>query len=172
MMSQRGKKGYLETIKPRYKQSTKAEKHQILDEFVNPTGCHRKYEIRVLNKWVRRKRSNKPRPKNICQGEVVLALERIWEICGRICSTRIHPFFPEMVRVLEPNNDLQLSTEVKKLLLSMSRSSIDRCLRSAYQECPHGVSATKPGTFSRNLFLCGVILPGMKKGLVSLKLIP
>jgi hypothetical protein len=146
MMSQRSKKEYLETIQPRYKKSTKAEKQQILDEFINTTGYHRKYAIRILNKWVRRKLPKKPGPKKIYQGEVVVALEQIWEICGRICSKRLHPFLPEMVRVLERNKDLLLSAEVKALLLSMSRSSIDRCLRSAHQEHPHGLSTTKPGT--------------------------
>jgi len=146
MMSQRSKKEYLETIQPRYKKSPKAEKQQILDEFVNTTGYHRKYAIRILNKWVRRKLPKKPGPKRIYQGEVVVTLEQIWEICGRICSKRLHPFLPEMVRVLERNNDLQLSAEVKALLLTMSRSSIDRCLSPAHRERPHGLSTTKPGT--------------------------
>ena len=146
MMSQRSKKEYLETIQPRYRKSTKAEKQQILDEFVNTTGYHRKYAIRILNKWVRRKLPKKSGPKRIYQGEVVVALEQIWEICGRICSKRLHPFLPEMVRVLERNHDLQLSAEVKALLFTMSRSSIDRCLGPAHRERPHGLSTTKPGT--------------------------
>jgi hypothetical protein len=146
MMSQRSKKEYLETIQPRYKKSTKAEKQKILDEFVKTTGYHRKYAIRILNKWVRRKLPKKPGPKKIYQGEVVVALEQIWEICGRICSKRLHPFLPEMVRVLERNNDLILSAEVKALLLSMSRSSIDRCLCPAHKEHLRGMSTTKPGT--------------------------
>jgi len=146
MMSQRSKKEYLETIQPRYRKSTKAEKQQILDEFVNTTGYHRKYAIRILNKWVRRKLPKKSGPKRIYQGEVVVALEQIWGICGRICSKRLHPFLPEMVRVLERNHDLQLSAEVKALLFTMSRSSIDRCLGPAHRERPHGLSTTKPGT--------------------------
>lgn len=146
MMSQFSKKEYLETIQPRYKKATRLEKQQILDEFVNTTGYHRKYAIRILNKWVRRKLPKKPGPKKTYQGEVVVALEQIWEICGRICSKRLHPFLPEMVRVLERNNDLILTAEVKKLLLSMSRSSIDRCLGPAHKEHPHGLSTTKPGT--------------------------
>jgi hypothetical protein len=146
MMSQRSKKEYLETIQPRYKKANKSEKQQILDEFVNTTGYHRKYAIRILNKWVRIKYPKKPGPKKIYQGEVIVALEQIWEICGRICSKRLHPFLPEMVRVLERNNDLQLSTEVKTLLLSMSRSSIDRCLGPSHREHPRGLSTTKPGT--------------------------
>lgn len=117
-----------------------------MDEFVNTTGYHRKYAIRILNKWVRRKLSKKPGPKKIYQGEVVVALEQIWEICGRICSKRLHPFLPEMVRVLERNNDLILTAEVKELLLSMSRSSIDRCLAPAHKEQPRGLCTTKPGT--------------------------
>lgn len=146
MMSQRSKKEYLETIQPRYKKATRAEKQLILDEFVTTTGYHRKYAIRILNQWVRRKFSKKPGPKKIYQGEVVVVLEQIWEICGRICSKRLHPFLPEMVRVLERNHELQLSDEVKALLLSMSRSSIDRCLGSAHQKHPRGLSTTKPGT--------------------------
>ncbi len=117
-----------------------------MDEFVNTTGYHRKYAIRILNKWVRRKLPKKPGPKKIYQGEVVVALEQIWEICGRICSKRLHPFLPEMVRILERNNDLQLTAEVKALLLSISRSSIDRCLGPAHREHPPGLSTTKPGT--------------------------
>ena len=146
MMSQHSKKEYLETIQPRYKKATWAEKKLILDEFINTTGYHRKYAIRILNKWVRRKLPKKPGPKKIYQGEVVVALEQIWEICGRICSKRLHPFLPEMVRVLERNNDLILTAEVKELLLSMSRSSIDRCLAPAHTKHPRGLCTTKPGT--------------------------
>ena len=146
MMSQRSKKELLETIQPRYKKATKSEKQQILNEFVAITGYHRKYAIRILTKWVRRKHPKKPGPKKIYQGEVVVVLRQIREICGRICSKRLHPFLPEMVRVLERHNELQLSAETKLLLLSISRSSIDRCLGPADREHPHGLSTTKPGT--------------------------
>jgi hypothetical protein len=146
MMSQRSKKELVETIQPRYKKATKSEKQQILNEFVATTGYHRKYAIRILTKWVRRKHPKKPGPKKIYQGEVVVVLKQIWEICGRICSKRLHPFLPEIARVLERNNELQLSAETKTLLLSISRSSIDRCLGPAHREHPHGLSTTKPGT--------------------------
>jgi hypothetical protein len=76
----------------------------------------------------------------------VVVLEQIWEICGRICSKRLQPFLPEMVKVLERIGTLILSAETKKLLLGMSRASIDRCLSSARQRRPHGLSTTKPGT--------------------------
>jgi hypothetical protein len=146
MMSQNSKKELLETIQPRYRKVNKSEKQLILDEFVAITGYHRKYAVRILNQWVQKKYPKKPGPQRIYQGEVVTVLERIWEICGRICSKRLHPFLPEIVRVLERNNELQMSAETKKLLLQISRSSIDRCLRLAHRVMRHGLSTTKPGT--------------------------
>ena len=91
MMSQRSKRELSEEISPRYLKAKKAEKKQILDEFIATTGYHRKYAIRLL-KHGRPRRSNKKHglPK-VYQGEVVVALEQIWEICGRICSKRLPP---------------------------------------------------------------------------------
>jgi len=146
MMSQNSKKELLETIRPRYRKANRHEKQQILDEFVAITGYHRKHAVRILNQLGYRKYPKKPGPKRVYEGEVVVALEKIWEICGRICSKRLHPFLPEIVRVLERNNELQVSAETKTLLLQISRSSIDRCLGSARRVHRHGLSTTKPGT--------------------------
>lgn len=147
MMSQRSKKELSEEIYPRYLKAKKAEKKRILDEFIAATGYHRKYAIRIL-KHGRPRRSNKKHglPK-VYHGEVVVALEQIWEVCGRICSKRLHPFLPEMVKVLERCGELQLPAETKRLLLQMSSATIDRCLGPARFEHPsHGLSTTKPGS--------------------------
>ncbi|MDP2995552.1 MAG: transposase family protein [Anaerolineales bacterium] len=146
-MSQRSKKELSEEIYPRYLKAKKAEKKRILDEFIAATGYHRKYAIRIL-KHGRPRRSNKKHglPK-VYRGEVVVALEQIWEVCGRICSKRLHPFLPEMVKVLERCGELQLPAETKRLLLQMSSATIDRCLGPARFEHPsHGLSTTKPGS--------------------------
>jgi hypothetical protein len=147
MMSQRSKKELSEEIYPRYLKAKKAEKKRILDEFIAATSYHRKYAIRIL-KHGRPRRSNKKHglPK-VYHGEVVVALEQIWEVCGRICSKRLHPFLPEMVKVLERCGELQLPAETKRLLLQMSSATIDRCLGPARFEHPsHGLSTTKPGS--------------------------
>ncbi len=147
MMSQRSKKELSEEIYPRYLKAKKAEKKRILDEFIAATGYHRKYAIRIL-KHGRPRRSNKKHglPK-VYRGEVVVALEQIWEVCGRICSKQLHPFLPEMVKVLERCGELQLPAETKRLLLQMSSATIDRCLGLARFEHPsHGLSTTKPGS--------------------------
>ena len=147
MMSQRSKREMIEAIHPRYLKANKAGKEQILNEFIATTGYHRKYAIRVLRHGPKPKGLKKPGRRKIYQGEVVNALEQIWEIYGRICSKRLHPFLPEGVQVLERCHELCLSQEIKQLLLSMSRATIDRCLRKARFTHPqHGLSTTKPGS--------------------------
>ena len=85
MMSQRSKRELLEELRPRYLKATKAEKKHMLDEFVAVTGYHRKYATRILRHGHPRRRGKKHGYHKIYQGEVVVALEQIWEVCGRIC---------------------------------------------------------------------------------------
>lgn len=145
-MSQRSKRELLAEVQPRYLKASKAEKQKILDEFTAVTGYHRKYAIRRLKHGYKR-RPNKPKGRRaIYGGAVVEALERIWEVYGRICSKRLHPYLPEGIKVLERCGELTLSTETKELLLRISRSSIDRCLARVRVNTPHGLSTTKPGT--------------------------
>jgi len=88
----------------------------------------------------------KPGRRKKYQGEVVQVLEQVWEIYGRICSKRLHPFLSEGVAILERCHELNLSPELKQMLLSMSPATIDRCLRKARFTHPqHGLSTTKPG---------------------------
>ena len=147
MMSQRSKRELLETIRPRYLKANKNCKARILDEFVAATGYHRKYAIRVLKHGRKATGLRKRGRRKQYQGEVVVVLTRIWEICGRVCSKRLKPFLPEIVTVLERHQELSLSAEVKSQLLRMSRATIDRCLQPArFEEKRHGLSTTKPGT--------------------------
>jgi len=146
MMSQGSKRELAGSIQARYLKANKKEKSKILDEFVAATGYHRKYAINLLRHGLRRKHRKKAGRKKKYTGEVLRVLEQIWEICGRICSKRLHPFLPEMTEVLERHGELRLSQDTRALLLSMSRSTIDRCLQKARYEKKKGLSTTKPGT--------------------------
>ena len=146
MMSKRSKQELTKEIHPRYLRASKAEKKKILDEFTAATGYHRKYAIKLLKHGIKRKGYKKIGRKKKYQGEVVDVLEKIWDISGRICSKRLHPFLPEMVSVLEREGELSCRPETKTLLLSMSRATIDRCLKKARYTSPKGISTTKPGT--------------------------
>jgi hypothetical protein len=145
MMSQRSKRELLEAVYPRYLKANKKGKTKIVDEFVAATGYHRKYALRLLKHGPSRATGKRKGRQAVYRGEVVEVLEQIWEICGRICSRRLHPFLPEMIKVLERHDELVISTETKKLLLQMSRATIDRCLQSARFKKGRGISTTKPG---------------------------
>ena len=148
-MTSQAKRELLAAIQPRYLRSNKAGKERILDEFCAATGYHRKYAIRLLKHGAPARRRKKSGRTKLYQGAVVEALIRIWEVCGRICSRRLHPFLPEITRVLEQHQELILPAEVKQLLLQMSRATIDRCLRPARFEPRQGLSTTKPGALLR-----------------------
>ena len=147
-MSQQSKRELHGEVQARYLKASKVEKQKILDEFTATTGYHRKYAIRILKRGYKRRpalRKTKGRTA-IYRGEVVEALEQIWEIYGRICSKRLHPYLPEGIKVLERCGELTCSAETKELLLRISRSSIDRCLAPARFNKPQGLSTTKPGS--------------------------
>jgi hypothetical protein len=153
-MSLKSKCELLEAVQPRYLKANKAEKQKILDEFTNATGYHRKHAIRVLKSKVQVQnmlRRKTKTYKTIYRGEVVQALELIWEIYGRICSKRLQPFLPEAIRVLERCKEIELSKDTKDLLLKISSASIDRCLRPVRIKSPHGLSTTKPGSLLKSL---------------------
>jgi hypothetical protein len=124
----------------------------MLDEFTSTTGYHRKHAIRILKNQVQNHFNRKTKTyKTIYQGEVVQALEQIWEIYGQICSKRLQPILPEAIKVLERHKEIELSKETKDLLLKISSASIDRCLRPVRCKSPHGLSTTKPGSLLKNL---------------------
>ena len=147
MMSLKSKRELLEAVRPRYLKAKKVDKQKILDELTSSTGYHRKYAIRVLQTQVQKHLNRKTKGyATIYRGEVVQALEHIWEICGRICSKRLQPFLPEAIKVLERCQEIELSKETKDLLLKISSASIDRCLRPARLKTPQALSTTKPGS--------------------------
>jgi len=152
MMSLNSKRELVEVVRARYLKASKGEKQKILDEFTSATGYHRKHAIRVLkNRLPKCQQRKRPGYKTIYGGEVVAALEQIWEIYGRICSKRLQPFLPEGIRALERCQEIELAEETKALLLKISSASMDRCLRAVRFKAPHGLSTTKPGSLLKNL---------------------
>jgi hypothetical protein len=84
-------------ITERYCRSNRAERSQILDEFVAVTGLHRKHAARVLGGGSRGRRSG-PRPaRRIYDDAVREALIVLWEASDRICGKRLRPLIPILV---------------------------------------------------------------------------
>lgn len=154
MMSLKSKRELLEVLRPRYLKASKDKKQKMLDEFTSATGYHRKYAIRVLKTQVQVQNHLKRKTKTyqpIYRGEVVQALEQIWEIYGRICSKRLQPILAEAINVLERCKEIEITKETKALLLKISSASIDRCLLPVRIKSPHGLSTTKPGSLLKNM---------------------
>ena len=145
-MTRNSKRELLEAIRPRYRRANKAEKTRILDEFVAITGYHRKHAIRLLKHGVKSPGKRKRGRPKVHTGEVISALIKIWKVCDCICSKRLHPFLPEMMAVLEREEELALSVETKRSLLQMSPATMDRCLQSVGRQQRRGWSIAKPGT--------------------------
>ena len=142
---------YAQAIRNRYKKAGKAEKTKILDEFTKATGLHRKAAIRLLNRANKTKsirRRGRPIKYN---NEVVGALKTTWEAGDRLCSKRLHPFLPEMVRVLRKNGESNITEEVETQLCKISPSTMDRVLRPFRQKGGRRCfSTTRHGSLLKN----------------------
>jgi len=142
---------YVEAIRSRYKKATKEDKGKMLDEMTQVTGLHRKAAIRVLNR-LDQSRAGKRRGRPREYGEVVSeALRVVWEASDRLCSKRLKPFLPEMVRVLRRNGEQQIDASVEMKLCQMSSSTIDRLLRTCRRAGGRrGLTTTRPGNLLKN----------------------
>ena len=140
-------KEYAEAVGERYLKADRKEKTLLLDEFVRVTGYHRKAAIRLLNSG-HKLPSGRTRGRQRTYGlETTSALKVVWEASDRMCSQRLHPFLPELVRVLEDHGEVALEAEVKGQLCRMSPSTIDRLLRPYRQRGGRRpFSTTKPGS--------------------------
>ena len=135
-------------VRDRYQRASKKQKKVILNEFVASTGYHRKYALAVLGKKAPKLTSHTHRRRVVVYtADVAQALTLLWKTSNGIASRRLHPFLPELVTVMERHDELHLTDLVRRLLLTMSRSTIDRLLQPARRAEPrHGRSTTKPGT--------------------------
>ena len=151
-MTRRSIKEYAEELKRRYFRATKEDKGKMLDEFTQVTGLHRKAAIRLLNRSgssVACKRRGRPREYGAVAVE---ALKTIWEASDRLCSRRLQPFLPEMIKVLRQHGEQRLDAATKVQLSRMSQSTIDRMLKP-YRKLGgrKALSTTKPGNLLKSL---------------------
>jgi len=118
---------YAEIMRKRYIKAGKKEKGKILDEFIKVTGYHRKSAIRVLLKRSQPKNSQRGHPTSY--SSVLQPLKSIWEASDRLCSRRLQPFIPEMIRVLRRQGEIHIDSDIQAQLTKLSPSTIDRMLR-------------------------------------------
>jgi len=142
---------YTEAVRWRYLRSSKKGKGKILDEFTKVTGYHRKAVIRLLhheNQPGVAKKRGRSRQYSVT---VIGALRLAWEATDRLCSKRLQPFLPKLVRILRGHGETTMPAEVEAQLCQMSPSTIDRLLRP-YRRLGgrHPFSTTKPASLLKN----------------------
>jgi len=142
-------KEYVAAIRDRYYRSNKEEKGKILDEFEKVTGYHRKAAIRLLLRVLKPAGKHRGRPGSYSR--VVEPLITIWEASDRLCSKRLHPFIPEMIRVLKHKGELQVDASAEAKLTKLSAATIDRLLEPSRREGGRKpLSATRPGSLLKS----------------------
>lgn len=126
-MTRRSINEMAEALRIHYLKGRKKEKGRVLDQFCLATGYNRKSAIRLLRTAPK---AHKARGRRRVYGmDVVNALVKAWKAADGICSKRLAPFLPELVKVLIRNKELAISEEVRSQLVGLSPSSIDRLLK-------------------------------------------
>lgn len=118
----------LRALASRYRSSGRAEKGIILSEFVEISGYHRKYAERLLRCEHRTDRSSLRPGRRIYDEATREALIVLWEASDRICGKRLKPLIPLLVPAMERHGHLALDDEVRRRLMAISASTIDRLL--------------------------------------------
>jgi hypothetical protein len=148
-MTQKSIKEYVAAIRDRYRRSNKEEPSKILDEFVKVAGYHRKAVVRLLLKVPKPAGKHRGRPGRY--NTVLEPLITIWEASDRLCSKRLHPFIPEMIRVLKQKGELQLDASAEAKLTKLSAATIDRLLEHSRREGGRKpFSTTRPGSLLKS----------------------
>lgn len=152
-MTKTEKKAYFIAIQKRYHKANKAEKTQILNEFCQICGYHRKYAIRCLSQSSRatsNKKTLRRGRKPIYQDDAIrTVIVRIWLATDQICAKRLKTVLPLWLPFYEKTYESIDKTTYNKCL-QMSASTIERLLKSAKVTHGRGLSGTKPGSLLKN----------------------
>jgi hypothetical protein len=127
-ISKQTRRELLEALRERYRNASKIERTQILDEFVDIAGCHRKYAIYLLT-GLDPVMSRAPElARKIYSEAVRQTLVVLWEAADRICGKRLKAVLPGLIAAMERHGHLALDPNVRQLLLTVSPATIDRLL--------------------------------------------
>lgn len=113
----------------RYAEADRRERGRILDELTSLTGLHRKHAARLLRGGGTGKRHDIRPERRFYDNAAREALVVIWEASDRVCGKRLRPLVPILIEAMERHGHLQLASDVRSGLLSMSAATIDRALR-------------------------------------------
>jgi hypothetical protein len=126
-----------EAVGERYRRSDRDDKRQILDEFVELTGYHRKHAIRVLCREPQPPKA-KPGPQRRYDDDVRAALITLWQAADRICGKRLKALIPTLIDSMTRHGHLSLPKDLRQRLTQISAATIDRLLRDVREQAFSG----------------------------------
>ncbi|MDR1900203.1 MAG: transposase [Treponema sp.] len=149
----------------RYRKAAKRKKGEILQEFCQSTGYHRKYAITLLRnagKTQLRRIGKETVRVNITatthrkrvytrfyDDKVEQAVISIWDFFRRVCGTRLVPMIRANLPALA--DKFSIPQDVQAKLATVSRSTVERMLRRERKaHTPKGTCSTKPGTLLKH----------------------
>ena len=148
-------------IAERYRHSDRKAKKDILNEYIQLTGFHRKYAIAKLNSCIKKREHNfndriiqttkveLPKKKKRIYIpkygiDVINSLIRIWQTFDYMCGQRLVPFIRENIDALAAEPYFQISLEIRSKLLQISSATVNRALKGERQKNKlHGTTTTK-----------------------------
>jgi len=151
MMSKMSKKEYLNELRPKYRKANRKQKGQLLSDFCEFTGYHRKHALRLLNSLPKTaEKTNRRRPR-IYDQLTINALLVIWGASNKICAERLQPYIPEMMDKLIECRELEILPETKEKLLRISTSTVKRILKKEKNRSRIKIGGTtKPGSLLKS----------------------
>lgn len=143
-MGPEAREEYVKAMQMRYSRMARKGRSELLDEFCAMLGCHRKSAIRRLRCTPREttKRRGPAREYGEAEREV---LKAIWLAAEQPCGKRLQASVKLWLPGYERGH--KLSAQVRRRLIKMSASTMDRLLAEArVGRRVKGLGGTKPGS--------------------------
>ena len=132
---------YISLLRQSYQVTSYQNKRKVIQEVRTNLGWHPKSAIRALNRDEACLKMHSGRPQKYSAGSMI-HLKKLWLTMDQICSKRMKAALPRWLK----NYD-KCSEDVKKELLSMGTSTIDRYLRPYRAQMKRrNNTGTRPGS--------------------------
>lgn len=140
----------LRAFAKQYQKATKKRRTNLLHQLQQASGYSRNHLGKLLLSPQTFKKKIK-RKRNSLYCLVLKPLKKLWAVSNFACGKRLAPMIPTYLAALRRHNELLVSKEERKLLLTISASTIDRLLKHDRKRLTlKARSRTKPGSLLKH----------------------